>query len=260
MSSPPGAWRPGAWLQPEAASADAALRLFLFHCAGGGASMYHAWPGLFPSDIAVQCVQLAGRQDRLHEPAVARLDELLATLAEVLAAEDDGRPFGFFGHSMGALLAYRLTVELERAGLPAPAVTAVAGWAPEGFRAPVSGEADRLPDERLVSDLAALGALPADLLEADAAWLKLALPALRADVAACAMYADDGAVVEASLVAYGGTADPLMAPDALGSWATRTRDFCGARVLPGDHFFLTCDTEAAVIAADLTRMLRRHAP
>ncbi|MBW8792490.1 MAG: thioesterase [Streptomyces sp.] len=251
-------WQPGTWLQPESAPADARLRLLLFHCAGGGASMYHAWPALFPSAVAVQSVQLPGRQDRLGEPAFVRLDELLETLTEIVAAEDDGRPFAFFGHSMGALLAYRLTVELERAGLPGPTVTAVAGWAPKGFRTPVEGAAGGPSDEVLVRELAKLRALPADLLDAAPQWLALALPAIRADIAVCAGYVDDEAVVTAPLVAYGGAADPLMEPDALGSWSTRTRGFLGARVLPGDHFFLAEAAEAAVIAADLAHLLLRH--
>ncbi|MDH6135474.1 surfactin synthase thioesterase subunit [Kitasatospora sp. MAA4] len=244
------------WLQPETASVEAPLRLFLFHCAGGGASMYHAWPRLFPSDIAVQCVQLTGRQERFDEDLFTELDPLLDALAELVAAEDDGRPFGFFGHSMGALIAYRLAVRLERSGLPGPSVVGAAGWAPEEFTMPARHHAE-LTDAELVAELAALGALPPDAVGADADWLALAVPAMRADISLCEGYRDDRGVIRAPLAGYAGASDPLMAPDALASWAARTEAYLGGRVFPGGHFFL--DREAPAIAMDLAQLLRRHA-
>lgn len=239
------------WLHPEAAAPDAAFRLFLFHCAGGGASMYHAWPALFPSDIAVQCVQLTGRQERYGEAAFTALGPLVEALVELVVAQDDGRAFGFFGHSMGALLAYRLAAALQSAGLPSPALVAAAGWAPAGFAMPDIGG---LSDTQLIAVLRRLGAIPAEAGPARPDWLEPAVAVLRADFGVCLGYQDDSSVISAPIVAYAGADDPLMSPGALGSWALRTRSYLGGRTFPGGHFFL--DREAAAIAADLDRLLR----
>lgn len=247
------------WLRPESTPYEARYRLFLFPCAGAGASMYHAWGPLFRSDTAVQSIQLPGRQDRFTERPFSRIEELVEALAEVVAAEDDGRPFAFFGHSLGALLAYRLTVALESAGDPGPVLVAASGWAPEGFRMPVPAEA-RLADAELVAAMSALGAFPAFSDTGgtvDEQFLALTVPAMRADISVAAGYRDDRAVVDTPVVAFAGADDQLMEPAAMESWTSRTTRYLGARTYPGGHFFL--DQEAAAVTADLADLLLRQA-
>ena len=79
---------------------------------------------------------------------------------------------------------------------------------------------------------------------------------MRADIAVCADYHDDHAVLASPVVAYSGRDDPLLAPEAMASWSTRTGEFLGHRRYPGGHFFL--DAHAADLTADLVQLLRRH--
>ena len=225
------------WLRPAEVDPDASVRLLLFHYAGGGIGMYSQWPTLLPGDIGCQRVQLPGRHERHAEPAFTRLDPLLAELTEVLADTADGRPYVLFGHSMGALLAYRLAVRQAESGRPGPALIGVAGWAPAGF----TGRTESIEDD--------LRAMPEDLQD-------LVVPVLRADAAVCASYDDDGAAVPCPVVAYGAAADPLLPAEALRSWAGRTPRFLGARIYPGGHFFIR--EHNAAIAADLVQLIRQH--
>ncbi|MFD6880384.1 MULTISPECIES: thioesterase II family protein [unclassified Streptomyces] len=237
------------WLHPADAEPDCGVRLFLLHHSGGGASMYRDWAGLLPS-VACQAVQLPGRQERRREAPYTRLGPLAQALARVVSDELDGRPYAVFGHSMGALLGYRLTVELERRGLPAPALLAVSGWAPAGFSAPAVLSADPLEALRL------LGGLPA-AVEGDPEQLAAAVRAMGADAAVCADRPDDGAAVGCPVVAYRGREDPLLAPGAMRSWAGRTPEFLGCRTFPGDHFYLR--SHARAVTADLAQLLPRYA-
>src|SRR4029453_18366937 len=50
--------------RPQAA---AALRVFCFHHAGGGASSYRAWAGELPAWLELCAIQLPGREGRLRE-------------------------------------------------------------------------------------------------------------------------------------------------------------------------------------------------
>ncbi|MFD9571902.1 thioesterase II family protein [Streptomyces sp. NPDC059982] len=238
------------WLHPADAEPDAGLRLFLLHHSGGGASMYREWPGQLPASVAVQAVQLPGRQERRREAPYTRLVPLAQALARVVSDELDGRAYAVFGHSMGALLGYRLTVELERRGLPGPALLAVSGWAPRGFSAPAALSADPLEALRL------LGGLPPEVA-ADPELLAAAVRAMGADGAVCADHLDDGAAVGCPVVAYSGREDPLLAPEAMRSWAGRTPEFLGCRTFPGDHFYLR--SHARAITADLAQLLPRYA-
>lgn len=251
------------WFRPGEAAPDAPLRLFLLHCAGAGAAMYHEWLTLLPGDVSAQCVQLPGRQDRWREPGRTELAGLLSELERHLTAELDDRPYALFGHSMGALLAYRLAVSLGRADRR-PALLAVGGWAPRGFTGPTAGDLS-LDDAALVARMRELGALPpaagarpgTDPAVDDDLVRRFILPAMRADLAACGQYVDDGAVVGCPIVAYAGAADPLMAPGAMASWRSRTAEYLGARILPGGHFFL--DAAVLDVVTDLTTVLRRCA-
>ena len=111
---------PDPWVARPRPNARARLRLFCFPFAGGGASTYRGWPAHLPADIEVAAVQLPGREERLRETAFHDATELCVKLVDVLAPYFD-RPFAFFGHSMGALVAFELARVLRKSGGPSPA-------------------------------------------------------------------------------------------------------------------------------------------
>jgi surfactin synthase thioesterase subunit len=217
--------------------------------------MYRDWPALLPADVGVQCIQLPGRQERIAEPAFTDMAPLIEALRAELLPELDDRPYAFLGHSMGAQIAYRLAVAVERAGAPGPALLGAVAWAPEGFRTVPPAQAD-LPRDELLAWIRGLGSAPAEVFD-DPALLSLVLPAMRSDLVTYASYRDDGAGVGCPVVSYGGTADPLLPPGAMASWRTRTPSYLGNREFPGGHFFIY--EQATAIATDLTRLLHRVA-
>ena len=108
------------WITCRAPQPDAAVRLFCFPYAGGGASVYRDWPRLLADNVEVCAIQLPGRENRLKEPLIRQLPALIEKLV-VEIRPFLTRPFAFFGHSMGALLNYELTHALMAAGAPGPA-------------------------------------------------------------------------------------------------------------------------------------------
>lgn len=241
------------WFHPPETDPDAAVRLFLFPYAGGGAPMYRDWYALFPADVAVQAVQLPGRLDRRAEPPHTDMESLVKAACEAFTEELDGRPYGVFGHSMGALLAYRVAVAMARDHGQPPVLLASAGWSPEGFATPTQEQID-LPQDELVDWIVGLGSVPPELYR-DPEVLALTLPATRADLTACLSHADDHAPIPCPVVTYTGRTDPLVDRAAMRSWIPRTPNYLGNSEFPGGHFFIYDATLA--IAADLTRHLRR---
>lgn len=246
---------PGLWLQPAETDPQAPLRLFLFHYAGGAASMYRDWPSQLTGDIAHQFVQLPGRQDRRNERAFTDLDELVEALHDEVEADLDDRPFAFFGHCMGGQIAYRLAVAMERAGGRRPSLVGVSAWAPEGFRVVPPEQAD-LPEKEVLDWVKGLGSLPEEIL-ADPDMLAMVLPAMRADLAACASYRDDGAAVSCPIVTYSAKSDPLVESVSMASWGSRSAEYLGNSEFVGGHFFIHEQTLA--IVSDFTRLMRRYA-
>jgi surfactin synthase thioesterase subunit len=249
----PGTTTDGRWFEPPEISPEAEVRLFLFPHAGSGVTIYKEWGSLLPPSIAFQCVQLPGRQQRMGETAYTDMPELLDALFDVVTAELDDRPYAFFGHCMGAQLAYRLAAMIERDGLPGPVLVGASGWAPEGFRTPTL-EQSQMPEPEMKEWIIALGSLPPEVYD-DQQLLALVIPALRADLAVCATAKDDFAKVSCPVVSYGGKADPLMLPGAMRSWPSRTRTYLGNSEFPGGHFYI--DEHALSVTSDLARHLQR---
>jgi surfactin synthase thioesterase subunit len=249
--SPAGLTR---WFQPAHADPDARVRLVLFPPAGGSGSVYRDWHTLFPVDITCQVVQLPGRLARRQEEAYTEISQLVEILLEVLDAELDGRPYAFFGHSMGAQLAYVLTQAIERDGGVNPVLLAASGWAPRGFAAP-SLAFSQQPESTLIDWVRGVGLLP-DEIAADPAMLALVIPALRADLALCASYVDEPAKVDCAVVTYSGRVDPLLSVGAMNSWTNRSDEYLGHITFPGGHFYIDAPDHALAIIADLHRHLR----
>ncbi|MBO3747423.1 thioesterase [Streptosporangiaceae bacterium NEAU-GS5] len=245
------------WFQPAHVNPDARLRLFLFPHAGSGASIYGQWPALLPADVAHQCVQLPGRQERWAEETFTEMEPLVEALHAALDAELDGRPYAFFGHCMGAQIAYRLALAVEEAGGQGPVMVGASGWAPEGFLTPTLEQAN-MPEEDLLGWIRTLGSVPTEIME-DPRALALIIPAMRADLAVVASYADDGAKLRCPVATYSGRSDQLMTPGAMASWETRTPRYHGNCEFQGDHFYINVPDHALAITADLVRHIRREA-
>jgi medium-chain acyl-[acyl-carrier-protein] hydrolase len=227
--------------------------MFCLPYAGGGASIYLRWSKAFPPEIAVCPVLLPGREGAIGLPPIADGPALIAALADAVTPLLD-RPYAFFGCSLGARLAYGLTHELLRRGLPAPVLLAVAACR-QPASPPHRPGAFRLPEDEFIAYLRELGGTPAEIF-ANRALLDLMVPMLRADFS----------VVEAPLprqplpcpiTACAGTEDSTAPPSALIEWAGFTRSRFALRVFPGGHFFLReqLGPLAAALVADIGRAL-----
>ncbi|HEX2691983.1 MAG TPA: alpha/beta fold hydrolase [Kofleriaceae bacterium] len=224
------------WIVRSRPNPRARLRLFCFPFAGGGASTYRGWPAHLPADIEAIAVQLPGREERLREPAFTSPSELCARLVAVLASYFD-RPFGFFGHSMGALLAFELTRMLRTTGGPSPAhlfVSAHCGPKKPPCLPSVIGTTDR----ELWGLVRRLGGTRDEVL-VDDDLMRLMLPLLRADLTMCETYRYVAAEqLDCPISAFGGTLDAYVRRADLLAWSAETHGAFQARMFPGGHFFL----------------------
>jgi len=100
--APAGAENP--WFPDHRAESGARVRLFCFHAPGGEAAVYAGWSDVLRPDVEVLAVQSPGSGTRASEPPIERWPSLVETLAEQLLDYLD-RPFAFFGHSSGSLVA-----------------------------------------------------------------------------------------------------------------------------------------------------------
>lgn len=244
----------GQWFHPAEPSPDATVRLFLLPHAGSGAIIYRDWERLLPPGIAPQAVTLPGRHNRREEPTFEEFDPLVDALHDAVLNDLDDRPFAFFGHCLGAQLAFRLTLRMEAEGGPSPALVGMSGWSPQGFFQPTE-EQSRMPEPELVEWIKKLGSFPAEIYD-NPEMLALVVPALRADLRVAAQYVDDGGAVTCPLASYGGRSDPLQEhPDAMTHWAGRSPSYLGHSEYEGGHFYI--DAHARSVTAHFAARLRR---
>ncbi|WP_257004047.1 thioesterase II family protein [Streptomyces sp. SA15] len=213
------------------------VRLFLFHHAGGSHQMFRDWVGRLPSDWEICLTDAPGRGLLSQTPPVRDVRSLVRGFLEELLLWLD-RPFAFFGHSMGALVAHELTLALRDARLPLPVWLGVSGrGCPRSVLArPTS--LHRLPADRLRTEVGRMGGTPEQVVR-DAELWDLLEPVLRADFELVETWRPDAGRalrVPVPLSAFGGTRDPLVAPAELAGWADYG-DFGGCHLFEGGHFY-----------------------
>lgn len=214
----------------------ARLRLFCFPYAGGGASAFNTWADQLPSDIEVCAVQLPGRETRLREESFTRLAPMVEALARTVTPYCD-LPFAFFGHCMGALIAFELARWLGRSEQGGPCHLFVAGCRAPQLPGPELS-LHTLPESDFVERLRELKQTPEILLQ-DNELMSLFLPALRADFSAWETYVySEGQPLNCPISAFGGSEDTKLKLEAVRLWCVQTRSSFTPRMLPGNHFFL----------------------
>jgi medium-chain acyl-[acyl-carrier-protein] hydrolase len=235
---------------------EALLRVFCFPYAGIGASAYRAWAAELPPEIEACAVQPPGRETRLREPPLDDLGALVEALGKEIEPWLD-RPFAFFGHSMGACVAFELSRSLERRGAARPLRLFVSGRrAPSvpNLEPPMSG----LPDDAFVAEIQRrYNGIPEEVLRYPEL-VALLLPGLRADITALERHIHRPDTPLASpILALGGTGDPRVSPAELEAWRGETSGVFSLRLFPGGHFYLQSarqpllDTLVGALRSDL---------
>jgi medium-chain acyl-[acyl-carrier-protein] hydrolase len=225
-----------AWFVRPRPNPAARARLFCFPHAGGAASAYYAWGAALP-ELEVVAVQPPGREGRMRERPIVHGAELVSRLADALESQLD-RPAFFFGHSMGALMAYEVARELRRRGAALPVHLYASGR-----RSPtvpdVEPQLHRLPDAGLVAELERrFGGMPAAIIE-EPELLALFLPIIRADVTLLETHVFGAeAPLDVPMSALGGVDDHQTTPELLGAWQSLCARPIEVRNFRGGHFYL----------------------
>ncbi|MFE7132463.1 alpha/beta fold hydrolase [Streptomyces sp. NPDC057638] len=233
---------------------DPAVRLFLFHHAGGSHLLYRGWAEHFPEDWDLCLLEAPGRGQLQTVPLIDDCDRLVDyfhTAIEPLL----GRPFGFFGHSMGAAIAYQLTRRLHHDGDPLPAWLGVSAYGAAQGEAGIDGRPHLMSDDELRGWLRNVGGSTPQLLDNEAVWRQFA-PVFRNDFTLLGTWAPprDPEPVPVPLSAFGGRHDKLIGEDRLLSWQAFTTHFRGLERYEGDHFYLMDHRQP--LAAAITAAMR----
>lgn len=241
-------------------SGGPAARLFCFHHAGAGVSCFAAWQRVFGAAVEVVPVLLPGRDTRAREPRITGAEQLVAELTARLGPLLD-RPYAFYGHSLGGMVAYTLARALEEAGAPGPDAVAVGALPPPHLPSPLLPE--RLPpDAELLPWLVARGVLPPVAAAAEGGmWRRRVLPTLRDDLLlARALRARADSALSCPMLAVAGRADTIAPAPLVARWRRYAPAGFRFLTLPGGHFFVRDPALPALLRDVLPGLVRTVRP
>ena len=217
------------------------LTLFSLPCAGASAVMYLRWRRKLPSWVRVQPIELPGRGGRLHEAPEKTFDMLAARLCDELEMNLPQR-YAFFGHSMGALLAYRITHHLLARMRPLPIALLVSACAAPS-RQDWKRYADKDSDISLIADLRKQAGTPEGVFQSPEL-LSMTLGLLGADYRICASFChEELSPLPIPIHVFGGRADEIHI-SRLKAWQLESTGNFSMDWFDGGHFFLRHHEEA----------------
>jgi pyochelin biosynthesis protein PchC len=230
--------------------------LFCFPHAGGAASYFHSWSASLAPDIEVLAVQYPGREGRSVEPCVMNIPDLADQIQAALGSSLP-ETFAFFGHSMGAILAFEVARRITREEGRGPARLFVSGRsAPTRLR---HRSLHKAGNPALIAELRLLGATDPRILEQREVLEELILPTMRADYTASETYRfEPGPPLSCDITAMVGDLDSWNTPEEAAEWSAQTTGAFDLHVYPGGHFYLNdCRAQVfEVISSSLTGSYR----
>lgn len=246
-----------AWVLSPRPNAQATFRLFCFPYAGVGPSIFRPWVAGLPADVELRLIQLPGREGRWREPALTNVADIADHITRALLP-DVQLPFAFYGHSLGALIAFEVTRGLRAVGAPMPRQLFLGAHRAPHLPNP-HPEMRHLPDAAFVDELRRrYDGIPTSVLE-NPELLELMLPCLRADFTAYETYQHRAeAPLDCAISAFGGDRDQYVRTHEVAGWRDQTSGRFRMRVVPGNHFFLQTERERllAAVADDLSVLQR----
>ncbi|MDF3281915.1 thioesterase [Gordonia polyisoprenivorans] len=222
--------------------------LYIFPHAGGSAAFYVPFARTFTTDIGRVAVQYPGKNGSQDLAAFTGIDALADTVLSKLPAFGPDTRVAFFGHSMGALVAFETARRLEQRGVQIEALFVSACAAPGRSGYEYIPESDR----GLLDAVSAMTGLDPAMLQ-DEAFSSRILPTLRGFKAITAYECPPEVTLACPIHAYHADNDEVATAEKVAPWEQRTSAEFTMREFPGHHFYLS--EHLADVAADIERRL-----
>jgi medium-chain acyl-[acyl-carrier-protein] hydrolase len=232
-------------------SEHAQVRIICLPYAGGHAAFTQSWSQGLPENV--ELVGVGYPKDQGSAGIRSPQTIASAVLDEVLRYSD--RPLLLFGYSLGALVAYELSLLLARYARQQPAELMVAACRAPNLpsNSPMTG----LPDAQFIERLRKLGGTPQAVLD-NAELLEFFLPVLRADIATAESYrASSITALSCPITAIAGSMDATTELAKVTAWESFTSSRFHWHQIEGHHFFIKQQPKA--VLAIVREVVERHA-
>jgi medium-chain acyl-[acyl-carrier-protein] hydrolase len=214
------------------------IKLFCFPFAGASAHIFSKWKSYLNQDIESIAIEYPGRGRRFGVQLCDTMPDLIDDMYSRILTEIDVAPFAFFGHSLGALVAFELSRRMQLRNERLPMNLFFSGHvAPNYIKN--KREIYNLPDDQLVKEIIGYGGTAQEVFET--AELKdLFMPILKADLKIADTYKleDMGFKLNTSFDIFYSLGDQLLCDEGMFAWKDCTVRECRIKMFDGGHMYL----------------------
>lgn len=207
-----------------------------FHHAGGTGATFMHWNRINSiKNLTFVPVELPGHGYRRKESLIVNYSEMVRSIVGDIADMVADHPYSFYGHSMGAVLAFSVEYQLEQQyGMQAEKVIVAGRFAPmmedpNDFRIAMG-------DSALLQEIIYLNPQNRAIYE-DHEFIEWFLPVIRSDYTLHESFRYHGEVISASLVAHSGLQDVGCQLSEMNRWREVTTGKFKIKEFSGGHFF-----------------------
>lgn len=228
------------------------IQLFCLPYAGGDVSIFKDWEENLRESFHVIPLEYPGRGKKSKISLASDLERLLDDLMIDIVPKLKG-PFAFFGHSLGAVVAFELAHRLKKRGFR-PRFLALSACPGPQYIHKFSGTRE-LSDQKFIAKIQSLNGTPENLLDHES-FLTYFLPILRLDFALLEDYHNfHECVLDCPVLLFRGVQDHNLTAEEINSWSDKFSKESTLIEVLGDHFFIK---NPAPIFSALNRLARRN--
>lgn len=198
------------WFPFRVARDNQDYRIVCVPPAGKGCSVFRTWQAGAPDKVEVFGLQLPGRETRLREPPLDRIEAMTDNIVKALQHYAD-LPLVLFGHCFGAIVAFEVARRLPSSFIK---LLCVSSCKPPSLLSKTNWFSGRYTDMEIISQAygEAIAGLPTELLEE-------LCPGLMADLVALDKYECNGSLkLECPIHVFRWEGDHTVSPLELEAW------------------------------------------
>jgi surfactin synthase thioesterase subunit len=230
------------------------ITLLCLTFAGGNKYSYRHLSENAPSNIRIITLEYPGRGSRMNERLISEMGMLVNDLYDQVKEIADKTRYAIYGHSLGGLTAYLLTLKLLENRHREPEHLFITGTTGPSSTSRAEKKRSLLPKAEFIKEIKELGGMPEEILESEE-MLDFLEPILRNDFGVSERYRyQERGALDIPLTIITGSEEDMEREEIL-LWQKESNHPVDFRQMPGGHFFILEHTGQLmeVISKKLTR-------
>lgn len=212
--------------------------IIFFPFAGGHKFSYQSLIENMENKDKIKVIEYPGRGTRMKEEFANTFDELVEDcLSQIKSILDNKENYILYGHSMGGLLAYEISMKIQEANNKLPEKLVITGRTPPSKVRTVNYT--NQSDDMFWANVCNLGGIPKDFRDNED-FKSFAMPILRADFSIYESYTyrENKDKLKIPIDVFYGSEEHTDGDNIMQDWKKESDSHVQLSELKGDHFFI----------------------